>query len=59
MRDWPNIYRACLEVALDNGGVNRFRTREAQEVEFEQWIARQPHEPLPKPAPHLPRRHTP
>lgn len=47
MSDWPNIYRACLEIALDNGGINRFRTSDAQEVEFEQWIARQPHEPLP------------
>ena len=45
--DYPNIYRAALAIALDNGGINRYRTKDAQEVDFERWIARQPQEPLP------------
>lgn len=47
MSDYPNIYRAALEIALDSGGINRFRTRDAQEAEFEQWMAQQPQEQLP------------
>lgn len=44
---FPNIYRAALEIALDNGGINRHRPVEQQEREFHQWLAKQPSEPLP------------
>lgn len=47
MIDFPNIYRAALEIALDNGGINRTRPVEQQRREFYQWLAKQPSEPLP------------
>lgn len=47
MADFPKIYQAALEIALDNGGINRSRPVEKQKHEFEQWIAQQPDEPLP------------
>lgn len=46
MSDFPNIYRACLEVALDNGGINRDRPVEQHRREFDQWLAKQPQEIL-------------
>jgi len=44
---YPNIYRAALEIALDNGGINRTRPVEQQEAEFYRWLAQQPSDPLP------------
>lgn len=47
MSDFPNIYRAALEIALDNGGINCTRSVGRQKREFEKWLAKQPQEPLP------------
>lgn len=47
MSDYPGIKRACFEIAIDNGGINRFRSEKKQSIEFEKWIAKQPAEMLP------------
>lgn len=44
---YPGIQRAALEIALDNGGINRFRSKKQQSREFERWIAKQPADILP------------
>ena len=44
---WPGIKRAALEIALDNGGINRFRSEERQQREFRRWLEKQPQELLP------------
>lgn len=44
---YPGIYRAALEIALDNGGINRSRPVEQQRREFSRFIERQPQEILP------------
>lgn len=46
MGEFPNIYRAALEIALDNGGINRMRPVEQQKREFDQWLAKEPHDVL-------------
>jgi hypothetical protein len=45
--DYPGIRRAALEIAYDNGGINRARSERRMLGEFERWIARQPVEILP------------
>ena len=37
----PGIARACQLVALDNGGINRFRSVEKQSRQFNAWLAKQ------------------
>ena len=44
---FPGIKRACLEIALDNGGINRFRPQKKQERELANFLERQPQEILP------------
>lgn len=44
---YPGIARACLEIALDNGGIYRGRSVEQQQRELAQWLAHQPQELLP------------
>ncbi len=44
---WPGIQRAALEIALDNGGINRFRSEKQQQREFRRWLEKQPQELLP------------
>ncbi len=46
MSDFPGIARAALEIALDNGGINRFRSQKQQKREFAKWLAKQPPEVL-------------
>lgn len=41
MSNYPNIMRACQLIALDNGGINRFRSAEKQEREFTKWLSKQ------------------
>lgn len=41
MPDYPNIAKACLLIALDNGGINIRRSEATQRREYEQFIARQ------------------
>lgn len=36
---FAGIYRAALEICLDNGGINRWRPVFKQRQEFEDWIA--------------------
>jgi hypothetical protein len=43
---YPGIRKAALEIALDNGGINRFRTQKQQERELNRWLAKQPSEIL-------------
>jgi hypothetical protein len=45
---FPGIQRAALEIAYDNGGVNRTRPQAQMLREFHAWLAKQPQEPLPK-----------
>lgn len=47
MSGFPNIYRAALEIALDNGGINCTRSVKRQKREFDRWLAKQPQEVLP------------
>lgn len=35
------IEKACLLVALDNGGINRTRSAARQSLEFKRWLAKQ------------------
>jgi hypothetical protein len=44
---FPGIARAALEIALDNGGINRFRPQEQQRRELSKFLERQPQEILP------------
>ncbi|NMG39854.1 hypothetical protein GRZ55_11420 [Chelativorans sp. ZYF759] len=39
---YPGIARAALLIALDNGGINRFRSQQQQEREMARWLATQP-----------------
>lgn len=39
---YPGIRRAALEIAFDNGGINRHRSQKQQGREYERWIAKQP-----------------
>lgn len=41
MSQFPNIEKACLAVALDNGGINRFRSVDKQRREYAKWLAQQ------------------
>lgn len=43
---FPGIYRACLLIALDNGGINRTRSVERQRREYERWLSSHPDEML-------------
>ncbi|MCX5516175.1 hypothetical protein C3941_19485 [Kaistia algarum] len=47
MADYPGIARACLLIALDNGGINRDRSEVQQNREMTQWLAKQPGDVLP------------
>lgn len=47
MVEYPGIARACLLIALDNGGINRERPVARQRRDMERWIAKQPQEILP------------
>lgn len=44
---YPGIRRAALEIALDNGGINRFRSEKKQGRELDRFLAKQPDEILP------------
>lgn len=44
---YPGIARAALEIALDNGGINRFRSERKQRRELSNFLERQPQEILP------------
>ncbi len=44
---YPGISRACLEIALDNGGINRGRPLKQQQRELARFLERQPQEILP------------
>jgi hypothetical protein len=44
---FPGISRAALEIALDNGGINRFRPPKQQQRELSKFLERQPQEILP------------
>lgn len=44
---YPGIARAALEIALDNGGINRFRSEKQQRREMAEFLERQPQEILP------------
>ena len=44
---FPGIARAALEIALDNGGINRFRSETQQRRELSEFLERQPQEILP------------
>lgn len=44
---FPGIKRAALEIAYDNGGINRHRSESAMLQELERFLARQPSELLP------------
>ena len=43
---YPGIARAALEIALDNGGINRFRSEKKQRKELANFLERQPQEIL-------------
>lgn len=43
---YPAVTRACLEVALDNGGINRGRSIAKQGKELERFLAGRPAEEL-------------
>lgn len=47
MTQWPGITRAALEIAYDNGGVNRLRSEDQVRREIAAWLARQPADVLP------------
>lgn len=47
MSEYPGIRRAALQIAYDNGGINRHREEAQMLREFDRWIARQPNEILP------------
>lgn len=37
---YPNIAKACFEIALDNDGINRERTEAQWRADYLAWIAR-------------------
>ena len=41
---YPGIAKACFEIAIDNGGINRFRPELDQRQAFEAWLPTQPQE---------------
>lgn len=47
MVEYPGIARACLLIALDNGGINRYRSVETQKRDMERWLAKLPADILP------------
>lgn len=47
MDDYPGITRALFMIALDNGGLNRYRPEKAVRKAIAKWIAKQPEESLP------------
>ena len=47
MSGFPGIARAALEIALDNGGINRFRSEKMLRNELAEFLERQPQEILP------------
>lgn len=46
MSRYPGIERAALLIALDNGGINRFRPQKQQAKELKWWLTKQPEEVL-------------
>lgn len=44
---FPGIARAAFEIAIDNGGINRFRSLKKQQRELAEFLERQPQEILP------------
>lgn len=36
---YPHIKEACFQIALDNDGINRERSKEQWAAEFSRWIA--------------------
>lgn len=38
MPDFPNIAKACLLIALDNGGINRGRSVDEHAQDFDRWM---------------------
>lgn len=36
--NYPNITKACLEIAYDNGGVHRYRSEEKVRSEIDEWL---------------------
>ena len=46
MVEYPGIARACLLIALDNGGINRDRSEAQQNREMKRWLAKQPEDVL-------------
>jgi hypothetical protein len=44
---FPGITKAALEIAYDNGGINRDRSEKKMLGELERWLAKQPAEILP------------
>jgi hypothetical protein len=44
---FAGIERAAILIALDNGGINRFRPEAKVRKEFAHWIETQPQEMLP------------
>lgn len=47
MDRFPGIKRAALEIAYDNGGINRHRTEAAMLRALDKFLASQPNEVLP------------
>lgn len=45
---YSHIAAACQLIALDNGGINRDRSVEKQERDFDRWISRQDLPNLPE-----------
>jgi hypothetical protein len=41
---YPGIAKACFEIAIDNGGINRDRSEADQRKAFEAWLPTQPAE---------------
>jgi len=39
---YPNIHRAALAIAIDNGGLNRWRSEKQIHKEIAAWLAKQP-----------------
>lgn len=38
---YPGIYRAALAIAIDNGGINRWRSKENMQGEYSTWLRQQ------------------
>ena len=41
MSAYPHIEKACLLIAIDNGGINRNRAVKQQRRDYAKWISRQ------------------